>query len=130
MSAPAAPGRETLPGQPPTQPAPRPCVDSGLRALLKSALTKGPLRSVKINCFEVFLTSSPPAFPSLPICCSTEPAEAIFNPLYKLWADGHSTPRRAVCVRGARPFGLGVFFFFPSWCLKSTSYILETRKHT
>ena len=128
----SSPGHEDAP-----RPAPQPsrlhgpAWTQGHGALLKSALTKKPLRSVKINYFEVFLTSTPPAFPSLPICCSTEPAEAIFNPLYKLWADGHSTPRRAVCVRGARPFGLGVFFFFfPSWCLKSTSYNLETRKHT
>lgn len=103
----SSPGHEDAP-----RPAPRPsrlhgpAWTQGHRALLKSVLTKKPLRSVKINYFEVFLTSTPPAFPSLPICCSTEPAEAIFNPLYKLWADGHSTPRRAVCVRGARPFGL------------------------
>lgn len=40
--------------------------------LFKSAFTKKPLKSVKINYFKVFFTNTPPAFPSFPICCSTE----------------------------------------------------------
>ena len=43
-----------------------PAWTQGHRALLKSTPTKTPLRSVKINYFGVFFTSTPPAFPSLP----------------------------------------------------------------
>lgn len=39
--------------------------------LFKSAFTKKPLRSVKINYFEVFSTGTPPALPPAPVCCST-----------------------------------------------------------
>lgn len=52
--------------------------------LFKSALTKKLLKSVKINYFEVFLTSMPPAFPSFPICCSTEPNCDYIYLTYKL----------------------------------------------
>lgn len=119
-----------------------PAWTQGRRALLKSAPTKTPLRSVKINYFGVFFTSTPPAFPSLPICCSPEPAEAIFNPLYKLWADGHKhTPAQAVCVHWAQAFRVGsfllpffllvfFFFFFPLSVLKIPHTSWKQEKNT
>lgn len=103
--------------------------------LFKSAFTKKPFKSVKINYFEVYFSNMPPAFPAFPIFRPTEPTETIFNHLYKLWGDsGHSRSQPELQAltksQGLEPWEF--FHFFPSSVFQSVlklPYILEAKEN-
>lgn len=90
----------------------RPAWTQGRRALLKSAPTKTPLRSVKIDSFEVIFTSTPPASLLFLFAVPQNQLWLYLTHFTSCGQTGASTARpRPGALTEPRPFGLGVFFF-------------------